>query len=230
MSSFRPPKSPGLLDATRARTGIPHSELALSTAGPLDTPDQVLARLAEVTKRLEETYDAADALVMRTQVQALQFIARKRGMDLEVKNRAAQSLILTERRLGELLLEIETRQGARTDLTSDQSEPKYAAIAELQISRSQATRFQWLAQVTPGDLGNFMAAVVEEGRELTAGGAHAWAANRLRGGDNPGAGGNPPLAVLRGDAETVIESLSRTLRGIVYDEPGRRFTVKVWDE
>lgn len=152
----------------------------------LDTTDKLLDYLGRLDNALTETYDIADVLKIKKNVEAVQFLRDKMELDQSIKTRATESQIRTQRRLGELLLTMPKNRGTRLEGRTEDGDPRRLQDAtaetyeELGIEKTAAHRWQTMAKIPAEKLEGFITSVKESGNELTAGGAHAYARNVLK--------------------------------------------------
>jgi hypothetical protein len=156
---------------------IPMQPADLDTA---DAADKILAFLGELNNALANTYDIAEVMQIKDRADAIRFLTNKLDVDQSVKNRATESQIRTNVRLGQLLAEMPKNSGVRlggNTLLPPGNEPTYA---DLGIDKMQASRAQTLAKLPPEKLDKFIQEAMEDDHELTQGGALAYAKNVLK--------------------------------------------------
>lgn len=144
----------------------------------LTTADKILSYLGYLDNALTETYDVADALEIKVKADAIRFMTNKLGLDQAVKNRATESQIRTQRRLGELLQEMPKQGPGEYKRLQDATVQSYS---DLGIEKTAAHRWQTLARIPEEKLEEFIQrSKGEEDRELTSGGAYMYARNVLK--------------------------------------------------
>jgi hypothetical protein len=146
----------------------------------LSTPDRILSYLAQLDNALTETYDIADALEIKNRVDIVRFLTNKLDLDRDIKNRAAESQIRTERRLIELVDQLPRNKGTRLGGNIVLPPGKEPTYEELGLTKQQVSRMRPLAQVPIERLDNFIKQAREGENELTVGGACAYARNVVK--------------------------------------------------
>lgn len=167
----------------RAGGGVAHLAIALPetpqmAADARADQEKILSFLGELDNVLAETYNIADALTLKDSADALRFLTDKLDLDQSVKNRATESQIRTQVKLGQLLAEMPKQRGARPADPSRGNLP--ATYDQLGIEKTAAHRWQMLARVDPAKLDRFINEAKENDRELTTGGAVAYAKNVIK--------------------------------------------------
>jgi hypothetical protein len=127
---------------------------------------------------------------VRDQAEAIRAYARQRDGCLEVQNAAAELKVRAERRLGELLLELDRNGGGRPEKTPPSvggvSEARPATLDELGINYMQSSRWRQIAALPERAFEHFLETRKAEGEEITSAdllrlAAHAGETNRRSG-------------------------------------------------
>jgi hypothetical protein len=181
-----------------------------SVVSSIDNADSVLTYLATVNNALSSLYDIADALILRDRVAAIQYLTKKLDLDRDVKNRATESMIRTDRRLGELLLEIPKNRGTVLGGNIMLPPGHEQTYSELGIDKMAASRAQTLARIPVERLDSFIDDALGSGRELTVSGAYKYAKNVLaQKPHSDNCAHSCTLDVIVGDMVTVVPSLGK---------------------
>lgn len=185
----------------------------------IEEPDRLIDYLADLSRAIEQVNGVADALVLKDRADAVRFLARKLGVDRDMRSRASEAVIRAERRLGELLAETDRNPGGRPNsLQSAKGLP--ATYREMGIEPTAAHRWQTVAALEPEKFEQFIQDSREQDYELTSGGIYAYARNSLKG-DAP-IGPKPPDAIFDGPAAQVLWDLVGKI-----DRAGR-LVIKMW--
>jgi len=185
---------------------------------PPDDAEKILDYLSELNRAIEEAQDIASALPLRDKAQAMRWLARKLHLDRDMRNLTSESVIRSERRMGEILLTMDKNNGGNPNWLHDEtsSPPTYE---DLGIDKSAAHRCQLLARVDRLELDAFIREKLEQHHELTSASAYSFAQASLGG---HGAGYMAPDATLDGDAAQVLWDLVG-----LFNRAGR-VLVKMW--
>jgi hypothetical protein len=108
-----------------------------------------LVRYDAMCRAIAEAYSVDEVKDIRDKAVAIAAYA-KQANNHEAELQAIQIRVRAERKAGELLKEIPTAQGQRTDLVPPRDEvlaPKQKALSDLNISKQQASEWQKLADV-----------------------------------------------------------------------------------
>jgi hypothetical protein len=108
-----------------------------------------LVRYDEMCRAIAEVYRVDEVKDIRDKAMAIMLYA-KQANNREAELQAIQIRVRAERKAGELLREIPTAQGHRTDLAPPRDEvpsPKHEVLSDLNISRQQASDWERLADV-----------------------------------------------------------------------------------
>jgi len=101
----------------------------------------------EMVTAIERCHKTDEVKQIRGKALALEHYARQ-ALNIQAERRAIEVRVRAERRVGQLLAEVERSQGKRTDLTSGGEQPKLEQIRrEANISDWQAKQWQRLAKV-----------------------------------------------------------------------------------
>jgi hypothetical protein len=132
-----------------------------------------LARLDTVARLLAECVSIDEVRQIRDQAEAIRNYARAAGLSLEVQNRAAAVKVRAERRIGELLAETPRNAGGRPAENLSHAVTGSPTLAELGLSRMQASRYQAIAAVPEPVLQRYLdeRSAAAQGREITSAGA-----------------------------------------------------------
>jgi N6-adenosine-specific RNA methylase IME4 len=129
---------------------------------------QELAEVSTVEAMVERIETVSDAATVKRAATAVAELAKQAGLSLEEQNRASRAKLTAMRRGGAMLAELERAQGERTDLTSPEAgrsvNPYREALAEAELTRGEASRWQRLAAFTDE---RFREVLATEGEELT---------------------------------------------------------------
>src|ERR1700674_281027 len=136
-----------------------------------------LARLETARRLLAEVLSVDDAKAIHSFAEAARIYARQARLGLEAQNDAAEIRLRAERKLGELLAEMDKHRGGnvnRSQAATGWNKP--ARLHDLGISKSQSSRWQAIAAVPEHVFDRHLADVREQGRrdgttELTSAGA-----------------------------------------------------------
>jgi modification methylase len=124
-------------------------------------------REIELARSIDEVKD------IRDKAEAIRQYARQSKQGIDIQNTAAEIKLRADRKIGDLLGDLETSQGKRNDLTSDQAGPKLTkreAIAGADISRGDAIRCEKIASIPDDIFEQQVAEKKEERKELTSAG------------------------------------------------------------
>lgn len=152
-----------------------------------------MTALIETVSRVDEAKD------IRDKAEALRVYARQAGESLQNQNKVAAIKLRAERRIGELLKEVEREPRKRTDLTlestMDSRTPYFVALTENNIAASTAQRFQSLAEIPEDIFEETITGVLEsdEYAELTSNMMYRKAQEIKRQKKAEGLGAPPPL-------------------------------------
>jgi N6-adenosine-specific RNA methylase IME4 len=128
-----------------------------------------LVRIEAMQRALAETRDIDEIKDIRDKAEAIRLYTRQRGCSLDIQNDAAVIKIRCERRLGELLGEVERKQGMRTDLTSrhDDAKSYKETLKENNLTEPTARRWQLEASVPEDILEQHIEQTRKAGGEVT---------------------------------------------------------------
>ena len=130
-----------------------------------------LAKFGAARRALAEAHSVDEVKTIRDRAEALRAYSKQAGESLEMQNQIAEIKLRAERRAGELLGEMESAQGKRTDLvTSCHQVDSPPTLSDLGISRKQSSRWQQEASVPEEAFEGFVAQTKDHGRELTSAG------------------------------------------------------------
>lgn len=125
--------------------------------------------LAHAASELATATSIQDLKEIHNVAEAVRIMSKKVGKGLKEQNKAAEIKIRSERKLGQMLAEIELGQGKRTDLvaTRDQVKDDRPTLKELGISKSDSSRWQKLASIPEPIFDGHIQKVIDAGKELT---------------------------------------------------------------
>ncbi len=138
-----------------------------------ETPEgSALAKLSAATRALAQARTLPEVKQIIDIAEAARAYARAARLGTEAANHAAEIKILAQHRAGEMLAELERAQTAglkRGPLSQAVTTGEYAAVlAENEINRMTAHRWQKLAEVPVDMVRECIGSVMQEERELTA--------------------------------------------------------------
>jgi len=116
---------------------------------PASSGTHALVRYDEMCRAIAEAYKVDEVKHVRDKAMAIALYA-KQANNHEAELQAIQIRVRAERKAGELLKEIPTAQGQRTDLVPPRDEvpsPKHKVLSDLNISRQRAAEWERLANV-----------------------------------------------------------------------------------
>lgn len=202
----------------RAHGGEKEARAVLAAKPPSD-PEKLLDYLSDLQRAIEQAYSIADTLVLKDRADSMRWLTRRLALDRELRNKAAETVIRAERKLGEMLLQTDKNQGGNPNLlqTANGWTPTYA---ELGIEPTAAHRWQTVARLPVEKFEGFILDTREAEYELTSGGMLAYAKNVLK--DKHVPGPTPPDHTLNGDAAHVLWDLVG-----VFNRAGQ-VLVKIW--
>ncbi len=118
---------------------------------PASAGTQALVRYDEMCRAIAEAYKIDEVKDIRDKAMAITLYA-KQANNHEAELQAIQIRVRAERKAGELLKEIPTAQGQRTDLVPqrDQVAPKHKVLSNLNISKQRAAEWEQLGRDPSG--------------------------------------------------------------------------------
>ena len=114
------------------------------------TGDSRLASLEQATRLLQHARNVDEVRSIINKAEAARVYAQQARLGLEAQNYAAEVKLRAERRAGELLAEMELRDGGHAKRARSQPATELAApprLSDLGITRSQSSRWQAIARV-----------------------------------------------------------------------------------
>lgn len=191
----------------------------LATRPPTE-PERLLEYISDLTRAIEQAYDIADTMALKDRADAVRWLTRKLDVDREVRNRASESVIRAERRLGEMLLEMNKNAGGNPNWLQGAT-GRLPTYDDLGIEKTAAARWQMVARLPHEDFEGFIRDTNTQNWELTSGGLLAYARNKLKG--KPDATGpTPPDNTLEGESAQVLWDLVG-----LFNRAGR-VLIKMW--
>jgi hypothetical protein len=139
--------------------------MAIDEEAP-DLPAVIEAGTARAV--LAETADIGQILDIRDQAEALRGLAKKQRRGLEAQNKAAVLKIEAERRIGQLLAEMELDRGAVS--RSQRATARTVKLAELEMTKSESHRYQRVAAIPQVVVDRYFAASRDAHQEITTAG------------------------------------------------------------
>lgn len=180
----------------------PPQPTALALRPPTE-PEKLLEYLSELNKAIEQAEDISYTLSLKDRAEAGRFLMRKLRLGRDARNRASESIIKAERRLGELLLATDKNTGGNPNWLHDAT-GRPLTYEEMGFDKYAARRWQLLARVDPKELDLFIAERLEERAELTSASAYTFAQAQIGG---EGQTFHPPDFTLDNDAGRVLWDL-----------------------
>jgi N6-adenosine-specific RNA methylase IME4 len=127
-----------------------------------------LVRIEAMQRALAETRDIDEIKDIRDKAEAIRLYTKQRGYSLDIQNDAAVIKIRCERRLGELLKEIERSEGGRPEKNSSHDGTSYQQVLkENEIGHTTAHRWQLEASVPEDILEQHIEQTRKTGGEVT---------------------------------------------------------------
>lgn len=128
--------------------------------------------LINATTELATATSIQEVKQIHNMAEAVRVMSKKVGKGLKDQNKAAEIKIRSERKLGQLLADIELGRGKRTDLvaTCDHVKDDRPTLKDLGISKSDSSRWQTLASMPEAIFEGHIQKVVDAGKELTTAG------------------------------------------------------------
>lgn len=189
----------------QARGGyVPPQPTTLSLRPPSD-PERILDYITELNQAIGQAQDIAETIALKDRADAVKWLTRKLGVDRDVRNQASESVIRAERRLGELLLEMQKNKGTQLDGARRLHDATTATYEQLGIEKTAASRWQTIAKLDVDKFEAFIQDTHDSEWELTSGGMLMYARNSLKG--NAPVGPRPPDIELDNDVATVLWDL-----------------------
>lgn len=106
---------------------------------------------------------------IRDQASAIQAYLKQSGESLEIQNMAAEIKIKSEKRIGEILQNMENHPPGRKSELSDMMSPNLPPrLVDLGISNKQSSRWQLIATIPEDDFDQHIEEIKEKGDELTS--------------------------------------------------------------
>lgn len=127
-----------------------------------------LARLEAAKKALAEAVTIDEVKDIRDKAESIRAYYRQQKDGLDAQNNAAELKIRAERRLGELLAEMEKNPGTRLLGGHTMLPPETPTLAELGIAKMQSHRWQKLSSVPEPVLDQRIEEIKTAGAELTS--------------------------------------------------------------
>jgi N6-adenosine-specific RNA methylase IME4 len=142
-----------------------------------------LIKLEDARRALAEAESIAEVRVIRDQAEAIRYLAKECGLGLAIVNDGAEMKLRAERRIGELLAEMQKNKGGRPLQSGSTLEPVRPKLKEMGTGKTQSHRAQQIASVPEVEFEAHIAAVRGDAKgELTTAGVLklAKAADRRR--------------------------------------------------
>lgn len=130
-------------------------------------PETGLVRLDRARLALIEAKSVDEVKDIRDQAEAIRLYLRAQGAGLEMQNDAAEIKLRAERKLGEMLGEMEKNKGAATPLHDERALPK---LHDLGIQEVQSHRWQQEARISEPEFETWIAEKRADKGELTSAG------------------------------------------------------------
>lgn len=111
--------------------------------------------------QISKIENVSECIELAGKADALAHYSRKVSADLEQVNRLMRAKILAERQAGKLLLDMSKPSNQHSELPT---------LADLGVSRMQASRWQSLARVSDERFNEYCESQQEEGKEITSAG------------------------------------------------------------
>lgn len=136
------------------------------------SPVTTLAKVSEARRALAFAQTLKDVMNIRDQAKALEACLKIVGESLEAANDAAEVKLRAERKAGEMLAEMEKRDGgdAMKARSHDVTEVSPPSLSDLGIDKMQSSRWQREAAVDEQTFEDYLASCREEHREITQAG------------------------------------------------------------
>src|SRR5437879_1343386 len=133
-----------------------------------------LAKIDRARADLAEARTLDEVKVIRDKAEAMRTYTKAAKLGREAQNHAAEIALLAARKAGEILAQLERKQGARTDQLPDKvsgSSEYRQALKDTGTHEKTAQRWQKLADVPEATVQEYVAAIRKTQRgEITAGG------------------------------------------------------------
>lgn len=126
-----------------------------------------LAALRNAHTMLERASSLDEVKKLRDQAEALRTYCDAAGMGLAMQNECAELKLRAERKAGEMLAATVEHGGDRRSASKSQG----ATLKDLDINRSQSSRWQRIASIPEPEFDAYIAETVTSNRELTTSGA-----------------------------------------------------------
>lgn len=147
-----------------------------------------LVKLSEATRLLAECATIDEAKHIHDLAEGARIYAKMSGQALAAQNSASEIKLRAERRMGDMLKEMDLRPGRRwpSDNSTHMGTIKNPTLSDLDISKKQSSRFQQVASIPDPDFEQYLAETKEdEAGEVTSAGALRLAA-KIRNGPHVG--------------------------------------------
>lgn len=132
-------------------------------------PSRAIAKLEQVNRLLAECKTMPQAKHYRDMGEAARLFARMNGLGLEAQNNAAEFKLRSERRLGEMLKQMELRAG-RPGKKNATGTSSISQLKALGISQNQSSHWQQLAAVPARRFEGYLAHARAGEEEITTAG------------------------------------------------------------
>jgi hypothetical protein len=130
---------------------------------------EFLAHLARVRRELEMATRIDQAKIIRDQAAAIQNYLKQSGETLEIQNMAAEIRIRAERRLGQILGDMENHPPGRKSQLGDMMSPNLPPkLVDMGISNKQSSRWQQIASIPESRFEERIGEIKLKHEELTA--------------------------------------------------------------
>ncbi len=135
----------------------------------VETPERALVLLDAARRSIAEAKTIDDLMLIRDRLEAMRYAAKQAKVQQEIVNDCAEMKLRTERRIGEMLIDMPKNEGGRpitgnTMLPVSDDTPTYA---DLGIEKMQASRWQSVASVPEEEFEQHIAETKAAGEELT---------------------------------------------------------------
>jgi hypothetical protein len=127
-----------------------------------------IANLAAAVEWLAQAVSVVEVRTFRDKAEAVRVLARQRDLGREAENQAAELRIRADRRLGQLLLPLPKRHGARPSDRAELSESTPPTLADMGLNRDQAAAAQAIARVPEDEFEAHLQSTKAEGRRLAS--------------------------------------------------------------
>lgn len=128
-----------------------------------------LTHFEKARRELELATTIDEIKSIRDQASAIQAYLKQSGESLEIQNMAAEIKIKSEKRIGEILQNMENHPPGRKSDLSDMMSPNLPPrLVDLGISNKQSSRWQLIATIPEDDFDQHIEEIKEKGDELTS--------------------------------------------------------------